>query len=64
MVEVYKMGGSIKACNDFFLTNLWSTRVSGFEQFCLSWDSRKKIALIPGSREILFFLIKLPEFNI
>ena len=31
-------------------------RVSGFEQFCLSRDSGKKIALIPGfSREILFF---------
>ena len=26
-------------------------RVSGFEQFCLSRDSGKKIALIPGSRD-------------
>ena len=35
-------------------------RASGFEQFCLSRDSGKNIALIPG----FFFLIKPPEFNI
>ena len=46
--------------------NVW-TRVSGFEQFCLSRDSGKKIALIPGSRDFpgnFIFLIKPPEFNI
>ena len=47
--------------------NTTMTRVSGFEQFCLSRDSGKKIALIPGSRDFpgnFIFLIKPPEFNI
>ena len=33
------------------LINQFETRVSGFEQFCLSQDSGKKIAIIPGSRD-------------
>ena len=40
--------------------------VSGFEQFCLSRDAGKKMALIPGSRDFpgnFIFLIKPAEFN-
>ena len=33
-------------------------RVSGFEQFCLSRDSGKKIALIPGSPGKFYFFNK------
>ena len=54
-IEIEQIGGQAAA------------RVSGFEQFCLSRDSGKKIALIPGSRDFLgnfIFLIKPPEFNI